>query len=136
MSKKIDPFNNDFVVSETDETGEKSVGENQFIIPNIETKLPKHKRDECREIVLEVRNFGVSQRQLLYLIHLLSLELENVEAMRAIAKAVGEVREFVPVNVIDVPENKDLVISTEKSPNPENSISSPNGAQNKKKLIL
>lgn len=140
MSKKIDPFNNDFVVNES----EASTSNNQFIVPNIETKLPKHKRDECRDILKEVRDFGVSQRQILFLIHLLALELENTDAMRAIAKAVGEVREFIPVNVIDVPENRDLVISAkEEDPNtPQNNqgntgLVSNTGAQEvKKKLIL
>lgn len=73
-----------------------------FIKPNIEAKLPAHKRKECREIVLEVKKFGVSQRQMLYLIYLLALELEDIGAMKAIVKAVGEHRENVPINAVDL----------------------------------
>ena len=40
--------------------------DNEYIVPNIEFKLPKEKRQECRDIVLEIRKFGVSQRQTLY----------------------------------------------------------------------
>lgn len=104
MAKDIDPFNTDFLTdkSKSDETDKES-----YIIPNIETKLPKRKRDECREIVKEIKEFGVSQRQLLYTIYLLSLELENVEAMRNIAKVVGEVRETIPVNSLHLEDNSE-----------------------------
>lgn len=70
----------------------------QYIQPNIETKLPANKRNECREIVKEIKGFGVSQRQLLYLIYLLALEVENREVMQALVKAVGDNREKVPVS--------------------------------------
>jgi len=65
----------------------------EYIVPNIELKLSKAKRQECRDILLEVRNFGVSQRQILYLIYLLSLELEDNVTMKALVKAVGENRD-------------------------------------------
>jgi hypothetical protein len=45
----------------------------------------------------EIKEFGVNQRQILFLIHLLAMELENQEAMRAISKAVGDVRKEIPV---------------------------------------
>lgn len=73
-----------------------------YVSPNIEFKLPKEKRQECRDIVMEIRKFGVSQRQLLYLVYLLSLELEDVNVMRSIAKAVGENRDNIPVSLSDV----------------------------------
>lgn len=44
----------------------------------------------CRQIVREVNNFGISQRQSLVLIYLLALELEDVERMRAITRLVRE----------------------------------------------
>lgn len=69
-----------------------------FIQPNIEYELPKEKRNECREIVREIKNFGVSQRQLLYLIQLLSMELENIEIMKALTKVIGESRKDIPIN--------------------------------------
>ena len=44
----------------------------------------------CRQIVHEISSFEVSQRQLLMVIHLLALELENHEHMRAVTKLVRE----------------------------------------------
>lgn len=44
----------------------------------------------CRQIVREINNFGISQRQTLLLIYLLASELENVEQMRVITKLVRE----------------------------------------------
>ena len=44
----------------------------------------------CRQIVKEVINFGVTQRQMLLVIYLLALELENVENMRNITQVVRE----------------------------------------------
>lgn len=38
----------------------------------------------CRQILKEIGNFGVTQRQQLFLIYLLATELEDVEHMRAI----------------------------------------------------
>lgn len=70
----------------------------KFIKPNIEAKLPAHKRKECRDIVLEIKKFGVSQRQLLYLIYLLSLELEDVQIMRSLVRTIGENRENIPLS--------------------------------------
>ena len=44
----------------------------------------------CRQIVKEINNFGITQRQTLLLIHLLASELENIEHMRAITRLVRE----------------------------------------------
>lgn len=46
--------------------------------------------ETCRKIVREIANFGVSQRQQLMIIYLLSLELENVEHMRTLTLAVKQ----------------------------------------------
>ena len=66
--------------------------------PNIEFRLTKEKRMECRDIVLELRDRGLSQRQFLYLIQILATELENVTAMKAIVAAVGENRDNIPLS--------------------------------------
>jgi hypothetical protein len=71
----------------------------------IETTLSKEKRMECRQIVQEIRNFRVSQRQILYLIQLLALELENRESMQSIINSVKENRE----------KEKPLLITEEES---------------------
>ncbi len=44
----------------------------------------------CRQIVNEIGNFGITERQRLAIIHMLSLELEDVEAMQAISALVRE----------------------------------------------
>jgi hypothetical protein len=45
----------------------------------------------CRKIVHEIANFGVSQRQQLLIIYLLSLELENIEYMQAITSLIKDI---------------------------------------------
>ena len=40
---------------------------------------------KCRQVVSEITSFGVTQRELLRIIHLLSLELENREVMVSLA---------------------------------------------------
>ncbi len=81
-----------------------------YIVPNIEIKLSKEKRQECREIVKEIKEFGVNQRQMLYLIYLLSLELEDTTTMRAIAKVVGENRENIPIAEIEKSKTPSLIV--------------------------
>ena len=45
----------------------------------------------CRQVVKEIGNFGVSDRQRLFIIYLLAMELEDVEAMRSITSLVRDV---------------------------------------------
>lgn len=45
----------------------------------------------CRQIVREVMNFGISQRQQLLLIYLIALELEDVTKMKSITEFMKEV---------------------------------------------
>lgn len=77
-----------------------------YIQPSIETKLSKEKRDEVHEIIQEIRNFGVSQRQTLYLIYQLALGLESREALVAITSACNQTREQVAVSQIVQPSKK------------------------------
>ena len=41
---------------------------------------------KCRQIVAEITGFGVSQREILRIMHLLSLELENRETMSSLVE--------------------------------------------------
>lgn len=41
-------------------------------------------------MVREINNFGITQRQALFLIYLLASELENIEQMKSITKLVRE----------------------------------------------
>jgi hypothetical protein len=43
---------------------------------------------KSREIVAEILNFGVSQQQILRIAYLLSLELENIDAMKNISQCI------------------------------------------------
>lgn len=67
-----------------------------YLEPNIDGELSKEKRQACRDIVQEIRSFGVSQRQILFLIRLLAMELENRSIMTSLIKAVGEGQKEVP----------------------------------------
>ena len=48
---------------------------------------------ECRKIVKNIVNFGVSESQKLQLIYLLAMEMESRQALEAICQAVKKVRE-------------------------------------------
>jgi hypothetical protein len=78
----------------------------EYITPNIDIDLPVNKRQECRDILMEIRKFGVSQRQFLYLIQLIAFELESRETMLAILAAVSKNRQNVPVSRLKLPENE------------------------------
>ncbi|MFA6049653.1 MAG: hypothetical protein WC761_00380 [Candidatus Paceibacterota bacterium] len=86
-------------------TTEAKEGE-EYIKPNIEHKLSSAKRQECRDILREIKTFGVSQRQMLYLIYLMSLELEDTVTTKALVKAVGENRDKIPVSVLETGPRK------------------------------
>jgi hypothetical protein len=97
VSEEVKSFDS---LLETNDSPDGHIDETRYIKPNIETKLPSKKRQECRDILLEIKKFGVSQRQMLYLIYLLSLELEDVETMRALTRIIGENRERTPVDTL------------------------------------
>lgn len=88
-------------------TDETEADENvEYIQPDLELKLTSRKKQECREIVQEIKNFGVKgQRQMLYLIYLLSLEIENVETMRELTAACKKGRKSLQ-------EMKKLILDT------------------------
>lgn len=47
---------------------------------------------ECRQIVKNLNNFGITEKQRIQLIYLLSLELESKDAMDIIVNAVKEIK--------------------------------------------
>ena len=68
---------------------EQEQNKEKYIKPNnIELQLSKEKKQICRDIVKEINNFGVSQRQKLFILELLALELEDREAGNAFNDAV------------------------------------------------
>lgn len=54
------------------------------------SKIEKSVKDiqECRDIVKEILNFGVSQEQIVRICYLLSLELENAEMLKSISSTI------------------------------------------------
>jgi hypothetical protein len=47
--------------------------------------------EECRKIVREVLNVGLTQRQQMFLIYLLSLELENISHVKDLTDVIKEI---------------------------------------------
>ena len=47
--------------------------------------------EECRKIVREVLNIGLTQRQQMFLIYLLSLELENISHVKDLTDVIKEI---------------------------------------------
>jgi hypothetical protein len=62
---------------------------------DVMTERTALKLSQSRDIVKEIMNFGVTQFQIINIIHLLSLELENREAMLEIAETT---KKFLPNN--------------------------------------
>ena len=85
-----------------------------YIKPSIEVALAANKRQECREILQEIKTFGISQRQTVYLIYLLALEIENLDLMKGITSLIGEQRDNVPLSIEDkgnsITKHKTLVL--------------------------
>jgi len=48
---------------------------------------------KCRQIVSEITSFGVTQNQMMQIIHLLALELENRDALVDITTIIKEYQE-------------------------------------------
>ena len=45
----------------------------------------------CRQIVKEITGFGINQRQLKYVIYLLSMNIEDAEPMQEMVSAIKEI---------------------------------------------
>lgn len=71
----------------------------EYVKPGkIELELSKEKKQICRDIVKEINNFGIDQRQKLFIIELLSLELESRDAMLMLTKVISDIRDKKIVN--------------------------------------
>lgn len=75
----------------------------------IEASLDKEKKEACRQIVREINNFGVSQRQKLFIIELLSFELENRDSMLILTEACKEARTRLDSGIITTDEKPKLI---------------------------
>lgn len=45
---------------------------------------------QCRQIVKEIMNFGVNQRQIWYVMYLLAMELENIDDLKMATDFIKE----------------------------------------------
>ena len=71
------------------------------------TELEKHyeRIQQCREIVKEVLDFGVTEEQKIQIIYLLSLELENRDSMLELSKVATAIKE----GTLEKKEDKKLI---------------------------
>lgn len=59
---------------------------------DIELKKQLEENKICRQIVREIIKFGVNQRQLWYIVHLLGLEMDDINNSQALASFVRETK--------------------------------------------
>lgn len=64
-----------------------------IVYGRLDSERTAEENEACRRIVSEITRFGVSQRQLKYIIYLLALNVEDVDVMREL---VGAVKELAP----------------------------------------
>lgn len=75
----------------------------------LESEKHAEENNACRQIVDEISRFGISQRQRLFVIYLLALELENIDQMKTITSAVREL-EGNDVFIIDRVEDSSSTV--------------------------
>lgn len=81
----------------------------------VEIERMAKKKQQSRDIVKEIINFGVSEDQKLDIIYLLSLSLESVEAMKTICDATKNYKKNINIdedndNNLDDSKNKKLLL--------------------------
>lgn len=60
---------------------------------NLQSETLALENMKCRQIVSEITNFGVNDRQIMMIIYLLSLNLENNDKMREISSLIRSLEE-------------------------------------------
>jgi len=69
-------------------------------------------RSKAREIVQEIMDFGVSQSQIVYIIRMLSLELEDAALMNNINDLITQCERFEKESAADVQGSRKMKIYT------------------------
>lgn len=64
---------------------------NNVVYGQLQSEKQATENELCRKIVREIAEFGVTQRQQMFIIYLLALELENIENMRSITSLLKEI---------------------------------------------
>jgi len=67
-----------------------------YIKPRLDLTLSDKQKSDCWDILMEIRKFGINQRQLLFLIDILAMEVESNITMRAIRAATEAGRDKSP----------------------------------------
>lgn len=78
---------------------------NPIVFGKLQSEKHAEENNVCRQIVREISHFGVNQRQTLFIIYLLSLELENIDLMRELTSLIKELGGS-DVFIADSVENK------------------------------
>jgi len=63
---------------------------NQEIYGQLNSEKLALENQKCRQIVNEILDFGVNQRQLMMIIYLLSLNVENIETAQELSTVIKE----------------------------------------------
>jgi len=63
----------------------------QQVYGQLSSEKISKENEECRRIVKEILNVGLSQRQQMFLIYLLSLELENINHVKDLTDVIKEI---------------------------------------------
>lgn len=63
---------------------------NDKLFGEIGSDVVARENQQCREIVREISMFGVSQRQMMYIMYLMSMELENNEHMLTFTSTIKQ----------------------------------------------
>lgn len=84
----------------------------EYVKPKyVELTLSKERKEELRALNKTLNEFGMSQRDKLFLIYIMSLEFESREAMNAIVDGVSIADEYIPKRVIAKPTPSKLITS-------------------------
>jgi hypothetical protein len=95
---------------------------------DLELTLTPERRQSLREVVREIKKFGIArEREFLYLIYLLTLELEHRPTVTTIVSAIKERRQK--------PLLDDALLTTEDPGGGGEPTQGPRGKKNKKSLI-
>jgi len=88
-------------------------------IGKTETEIDASQILECRKIIKNIVNFGVSEKQKIQLIYLLSLELESRDALNIFIEAVKKVKkldENIKFSLINDQEDYNKEVVEEQKP--------------------
>lgn len=82
----------------------------EYVKPKyVELTLTKERKEELRALNKTLNEFGMSQRDKLFLIYIMSLEFESREAMNAIVDGVSLADEHIPKRALVKPTPSKLI---------------------------